>query len=72
MTLQKITCTNIGEHAIKMRSSLYAIRSIQYSSQAKLAEQTFKNVCLKCLNIWKIFIKYIFYICMYTSYYFVS
>ena len=31
MTLQKVTCTNSCQHAINLRSSPFAIRSIQYS-----------------------------------------
>jgi len=29
MTLQKVTCTNSCQHAINLRSSQFAIRSIQ-------------------------------------------
>jgi len=46
MTLQKVTCTNNCQHAINLRSSQFAIRSIQYSytfnkisSKAKVLRQ---------------------------------
>ena len=46
MILQKVTCTNSCQHAINLRSSPFAIRSIQYSytfnktsSKAKVLRQ---------------------------------
>jgi len=41
MTIQKVTCINSSQHAINLRSSPFAIRSILYYTP------TFKKISLK-------------------------